>query len=255
MMSKTLLVIAVALCCASMVSATVGFSNCTQSFIAGAVPYQPDGAVQICRDGAIAISYDTKMINPAWSAYYMTPYEINHEVVPGRDTFYEDPDLKKLDVKQASIYDKVWSETWNKGHLCPSNAMSYSEDTKHATYTMANVAPQFGQFNQVGWGALEDALHKWIGSHTAVYIITGVMYDDRNNAKRGKSGVAYPDYYFKVVCDPAAHQSVGFYGKNEEGSAPANDFKAVQDVEKIFGGTLLPDSNCKTSTVDNSYWW
>lgn len=237
--------------------ASIGFSNCSTIFVpGGAIPDQPEGAVQVCREGAIAISYDTKMMDPAWSAYYITPYEINHEDFPGRDSFYEDPDLEKLNVRQASVRDDVWSETWNKGHLCPSETMSYSASSKKATYTMANVSPQYGQFNQVGWNALENHVMAWVkSSNRALHIITGIMYDDRSNARRAKSGVAYADYYFKVLCDAAAGKSVGFYGKNAEGSTPADEFHTVAEVEKIYGGTLFPAGTCNTSKVEPGYWW
>lgn len=256
-MSRPALVVvfALLLCGTPAVLASVGFANCSQVFIDGWVPWQPQGAAQICKDGVIAISYDAAMLDPAWSADYATPYEVAN-AQDGRLDFYADPDLAMLNVKQAPENASVWGYTWNRGHLCPAHIMSWRNDTKNATYTMANVSPQNAEFNQDGWADLEAAVEDWITKHNQpLHVVTGIMYKDRNRAVRTTDGIAIADYYFKVVCDTTSGESAGFYGLNEKGSAPKSTFHTVAAVEKIYGGPLFPDYACATSRVNRTHWW
>ncbi|CUG90312.1 endonuclease, putative [Bodo saltans] len=235
-------------------TASVGFTNCSASFLDGFVPHQPTGAVQICKDGAIAISYDVPMIDPAWSAYYITPAEANKEI-SGRLDFYADPDLKTLGVTQAAVNSDAFNTSWNRGHLAPSHILSYTQDTKKATYTMANIAPQYGTFNQQPWNQLETKVFDWIVAKSkALYIVTGVAYKSRSSARRTFDNIAVPDYYWKVICDPTTEQSAGFYGSNNEGGT-VKTFSTVQDVETLYGGSILNQISCNTGNVSPSNWW
>lgn len=234
-------------------TASVGFSNCSSVFAFSFKPDQPNEAVAICKDGAIAISYDTTMVDPAWSAYYVTYAEVTHEL-SGRLSFYEDPDLTSLGVAQAPVNSDAFNNSWNRGHLCPNHILSYTQDTKKATFTMANVAPQAATFNQQSWLNLENKVFEWITtSKTSLYIVTGVAYKSRSRPRRSYNNIAVPDYYFKVVCDAARGFSAGFYAANEAGSK-VDTFYTVNDVESIYGGRLLPE-NCNTGTVNPTHWW
>lgn len=235
------------------VTASVGFSNCSGSFQGAYIPYQPSGAVQICKDGAIAISYDVSMIDPAWSAYYITPAEVDNEI-SGRLSFYEDPDLKTLGVTQADVNSDAFNTSWNRGHLAPSHILSYTQDSKKATYTMANIAPQYGTFNQQPWNQLENHVFEWIKANKALYIVTGVAYKSRSSARRTFDNIAVPDYYWKVICEPISGQSAGFYGDNNVGGT-VKTFSTVQDVEAIYGGNIMSIHTCNTNTVTPSKWW
>lgn len=244
--------IATMLCFAA--SASVGFTNCTSSFHGGYIPHQPAGAVQICKDGAIAISYDVSMIDPAWSAYYITYEEASNEL-PGRLSFYEDPDLKQLGVVQAAVDSDAFNTSWNRGHLAPSHIMSYTADSKKATYTMANIAPQYGTFNQQPWNRLETHTLDWIvANKRSLYIVTGVAYKSRSSPRRTYDNIAVPDYYWKVICDASTGKSAGFYGENKEGGV-IDSFHTVQDVEAIYGGNILSYYACHTYEVNPSDWW
>lgn len=247
---KCLLILALV---ATVAYASVGFSNCTSNLLNGYVPHQPTGAVQVCREGAIAISYDTVMINPAWSAYYITAQECD-QTITGRLSFYQDPDLKALGVTQASVDSEVFSDAWNRGHVAPSQIMSYSKVAKKAAYTMANIAPQAGTFNQQPWNRLEGYVYNFIKTKRRnLYMVTGVAYKNRANPIRNYT-IAVPDYYWKVLCDADNGISAGFYGKNVA-SGTANTFYTVQAVEALYGGQIFPASTCNTGSVDPSKWW
>lgn len=244
------------------VSASVGFGNCSSVFPQGSILPSacgtfPPQSVALCRDGVIGMCYDAANVAPAWSAYYVTPSECKNNV-PGRDSFYQDPDLKALGVTQASVDSPAFSTEWNRGHVAPSHVMSWTQDTKYACYTMANIAPQAAYFNQGPWAALETNVFNWILANSPLYIVTGVAYDDRN-APTKSYNISVPDYYFKVICDPQAKTSAGFYGRNDCVTTCSNNtcgvFRTVAAVEQLYGGTLLPADLCNTGSVDESHWW
>uniref|UniRef100_A0A7S1MIY8 DNA/RNA non-specific endonuclease domain-containing protein n=1 Tax=Neobodo designis TaxID=312471 RepID=A0A7S1MIY8_NEODS len=248
-------VVAIALCVlAGSAVATVGFDNCSKTLINGYVPQMPANSVKICRDGEIAIAYDKDMVNPAYSAYYVTPDNMKTHI-SGRDGFYEDPDLKDLGIKQAAVDSDAFNTSWNRGHCCPNNIMSFSPDSKKATFTMANVAPQAAYFNQHPWQYLENDVISWITDHVALHMVTGVAYKSRTNARRTYDGIAVPDYYFKVLCDVTNGESVGFLGDNNGDGEGTAEMRTVEDVEKVYGGYLVPFSTCNPHRVNTSHWW
>jgi len=239
--------------------ASWGWDNCTEHFPDyNRLPGQVPGAVQVCSQGHIAISYDVTMKTVGFSAYYVTPADCNNNI-PDRDSFYEDPDLKEHGIDQAKVDSHAFNETWNRGHCAPSMMMSYSESGKKSCYTMANIAPQEGRFNQRQWAELERHTFDWVKANSPLYIITGVAYSDRGRPKRSTDGVGFPDYYFKVMCDISAGKSVGFVGSNHidtEGDG-TTDMKTVDDVASNYlgMGALFPSDLCNTGAVDPSHWW
>lgn len=240
--------------CVAVATASVGFGNCTRSFPLDFIPDQPPGGQAICRDGAIAISYDVSMIDPAWSAYYITYEEASNEI-SGRLDFYADPDLKSLGIAQAPVDSDAFNTSWNRGHLAPSHINSYTKDTKKATYTMANIAPQEAIFNQQSWQKLENDVINWVlSTRSSLHIITGVAYKSRGNARRTYNNIAVPDYYFKVICDIDNRRSAGFFGDNNVGGK-IDRFHTVYDVESIYGGRLFPEERCDTHHVNPTQWW
>jgi endonuclease G len=253
-MARMLLLAALAAVVAQMASASVGWDNCTGSFVNGFHPLGPANSVQICKGGVIAICYDADMVDPAFSAYYVTPAEATNPI-PGREDFYVDEDLKTLHVTQASVDSKAFSDTWNRGHLAPNHLLSWTDFTKHQTFTMANVAPQGFYFNQHPWGATEDAVLKWIVGHNPLNIVTGIAYKNRANATRAVDNIAIPDYYFKVVCDAQGGQSVGFVGANTPDNHDLPTMMSVRDVEGYFGAQLFPATTCNTTSYDQNYWF
>lgn len=235
--------------------ATLGWQLCYKSFVSSTMtPSTPEGAIQLCERGMLAIAYDPKMVNPAWSAYYVTPQDLNH-TIPGRLSFFEDCDLLRIGINQASPSSAAFNTSWNRGHLAPSHIMSYSAQAKHTCYTMANIAPQEARFNQQPWRELEDKVYNWVKSVRPLHIITGVSYDNRTKPQRSLDDIAVPDYYWKIICDKQTAQSAGFIGRNNHTAEGMGKFFTVQDVEALYGGRLFPNEYCRTSVVNESHWW
>eukprot|EP00758_Cryptobia_borreli_P015340 Tbor_TRINITY_DN6016_c0_g2::TRINITY_DN6016_c0_g2_i2::g.10796::m.10796/K01173/ENDOG; endonuclease G, mitochondrial len=238
-----------------------GWSKCKRLFPDPKdLPWQPENAVRICREGELAIVYDKDMMNPAISNYHITPKQAN-SIISGRESdFYQDPDLDKMGIDQlksdgASLADSSHGGEWDRGHLAPNRIMSYTLKARKSTYTMANIAPQASKFNRSPWKNLETRVVKWIKSNNALHIITGVAYKDRNDVKRESDNGVRPDYFWKVLCDVSNGQAVGFYGANKDKTKSTTDFVTITEIEEMYGGKLFPRNLCKVDTVSPEYWW
>lgn len=218
------------------------------------MPFELPNSVRICRSGVLAISYDVDMVNPALSMYYVTPEQARN-LLPGRASFYEDPDLNMMGIQQAGVKDNCFNKEFNRGHLAPNHIMSATTIGKKSCFSMANIAPQGIQFNGGCWNEMEKAIVNWIASNKALHIITGVSYTDRSSTKRSKSGVAYPDYFFTAICDVRSGESTGFYGVNSPHTKANTNFVPVAKIEQMYGGRLFPNNLCNVNSVNTSHWW
>ena len=197
------------------VNADIGFGNCKSLFYKGFEPYQPSNATQLCKEGVLAIGYDNDMVNPAFTIAYTTPTEANSET-GDRLSFKEDLDLQAANVWQAPVDSKVFGTAtgYDRGHLTPSNIMSYNKTVLTQCYYMSNLSPQQFGFNRGVWSQLEGHVTDWIGANGPLFVVTGVGYKDRSKVQRPYDNVAIPDYFYKVISDPLHGNSAGFYGEN-----------------------------------------
>ena len=254
---KAALMCVVALLFASIQAlASQGWTECMGLFPdKSMLPFEHPKNVRICRSGVIAISYDGGKMNPAFSTYYITPNQAKN-TIPGREGFYEDPDLKAMGVPQAKVSSKAFGEDWNRGHLAPNRIMSFSTVGKKACFSMANIAPQGGYFNQQPWERTETNIAKFIAGHIrGIYIMTGVSYNNRASPRRGVDNIAVPNHYWTVICDTVAKQSAGFFGVNEIKTATLTSFVPVSQIEKMYGGRLFNAAQCNTGAVNRKFWW
>ena len=122
-----------------------------------------------------------------------------------------------------------------KGHLAPDADFVYKE-WQDATYYFANAAPQWQPFNNGNWKAVESEVRHYaeeVGRD--VEVITGTLgqlayqsqEEDGGASKRVKLSIArrgrerlpsalpVPEFYWKVLHDPAAGAAVVFVGLND----------------------------------------
>lgn len=254
-MAKLLSLIALVLCYAGAAVASEGWTECSAVIADKSnTPFEPANSVRICRSGVLAICYDKEMTNPAFSMYYVTPEQARN-LLPGRLSFYEDPDLQAMKVTQAAVNSDAFSNDWNRGHLAPNHIMSFSDVGKKSCFTMANIAPQAGYFNQHPWNTLEAHVADWVAANKALHIITGVAYKNRDAPTRTANNIAVPDFYWKILCEPTTGESVGFYGYNNLTTKTTIDFVPVTFIEALYGGHLFPTTMCKTAVVNKTFWW
>ncbi|XP_067456203.1 endonuclease domain-containing 1 protein-like [Thunnus thynnus] len=246
------------------------FTTCEQFFFKSQPPTEPSGVQykKICQkteDGyQFATLYDTNRRIPVYSAYKFqgrVTYERKDKwlIEPKLDDqnggdFMASGDAVKtgLGTNQALKADYRNSD-YDKGHLLPGQHR-HSQPSADATFTLTNVAPQVGKFNQGPWNEKEtkvaDTLTtKCLNSGFHAYIVTGVVPGNTNIKKR----VNVPSYFWSAFCcgdnNDKPKLSGAYYGDNVE-SGNINEIEDLEDLDtklsKDYGYTFKVFSDkCK----------
>lgn len=255
---------------ATTVHAEQGLVNCAEQFPQATVDNAPTvsgtaanvpaaGKLHVCRRSGnvsfFALEYDPERYAPLWVAYRITNTfgeggcasmtrremrchfqadDVAGCIATGKeppDPFHMDPLLSRLKIKRLGT--SAFSGTGHdRGHLAPNNALSWHACGAYKTFTMANMAAQWGSLNRQLWASLEAQVLYWGVKHGPVFVTTGPLWRrfpvDRVNALQDgtadpetipgegerlrklngespKQDIALPTGFFTVVYTPATH--------------------------------------------------
>lgn len=152
--------------------------------------------------------FDDDLLIPLWSAERLAAAHLD-TVTSRINCFRPNPRvLPESDL--AADYD---DETYDQGHLTPSDDQSTSVRAMVNTYFYTNMTPQLARFNEVTWRRLEAVVHDWATPRRTLYIITGSILDRDNDGARDADSaagrmrprhnrparVAIPSAFYKIV--------------------------------------------------------
>lgn len=167
--------------------------------------------ITICHNH-LMILYDIKSKFPFASYSVYNPIEMQH-LEGGRKNFIYDP---SIDINyQHSPTDDVWKSPYSRGHLTPSNIMSYDKTPNGAweeTYYISNILPQLIRLNEIGWEHFESNITQLLSKqkHNTIWeIYTGGYWinDDRTQP---------PDYFWKAFCNRDECSSAAIFATHED---------------------------------------
>lgn len=191
---------------------------------------------QIVEHLAYTLDYAEKFEQASWVAYELTAEETNKQFERS-SKFFTDPD-----VKTGSATDSDYKGSgYDRGHLAPAADMSFSEQTMLESFYYSNMSPQNPSFNRGIWKRLEEKVRDWAVLYQSVYIVTGPVLSDGNITPN--SGVAVPNYYYKVILDyHSSHlQGIGFIMRNEGATGDLQSFAvSIDSVERFTGIDFFP---------------
>lgn len=85
---------------------------------------------------------------------------------------------------------------YDRGHLCPSEERTDSEQSNRETFLMSNMVPQTARLNRGAWKSLETYIQKTVPkTDSEAYIIAG-CYGDKG---RIKDRTTIPTSYYKIA--------------------------------------------------------
>jgi endonuclease G len=235
--------------CALVTSITLGFSynsiadsaplpivaNQCSSFIEPGNPGHAD--LYLCRDGYIN-GYDYKTKQPAWVAYKLTGKSVGVSI-KRKDRFAADTAVPKQYRSELSDYRK---SGYDRGHLAPYAAMDFSQESANQSFYLSNMSPQKGGLNRQGWAQLEKYVRFWAKYKGEIFVYTGPIYKKQKIHKTiGKSKVAVPDYYFKIVYAPKQKEAIAFVMPNKKVKRKdvAKYRVSIKDIEQRTGLQFL----------------
>ena len=180
-----------------------------------------------CRTGyAVGYNYQTK--NADWVAYHVTKESVNAQFKRS-NKFKADAELPEYAQSTLSDYSK---SGYDRGHLAPSAAMDFSQQSMQESFLLSNMSPQLPGFNRVGWRLLEEHVRDLANEYQELYVVTGPIYEG-NESSIG-DGVVIPSAFYKVILDPYYNDAIAFIVPHRDvsGSELVNFVTTIDDVEE-----------------------
>ncbi len=181
----------------------------------------------LCRTGyAVGYNYQTK--NADWVAYHVTKESVNAQFKRSNN-FKVDAELPDYAQSTLSDYSK---SGYDRGHLAPSAAMDFSQESMQESFLLSNMSPQLPGFNRVGWRLLEEHVRDLANEYQELYVVTGPIYEG-NEASIG-DGVVIPSAFYKVILDPYYNDAIAFIVPHQDvsGSELVNFVTTIDEVEE-----------------------
>ena len=186
------------------------------------------------------LKYNEDREQASWVAFALTEEMQTAEKVKRVNRFKSDPDVS---TESASPKDYRKSG-YDRGHLCPSAAMSFSKEPMLETFYMSNMSPQKPGFNRGIWKKLETKVRKWAIENEKIYVVTGpIFYPDKEHKEIGSNGVDVPDAYYKIILDfrEPDLKAIAFIFPNQKSKEPLSTFVVTVDhAEEVTGIDFFP---------------
>ncbi|MEJ7611807.1 MAG: DNA/RNA non-specific endonuclease [Ferruginibacter sp.] len=234
------------------------------------LPAVPAGE-QLIQHLAYFVDFAPAYRQPRWVAHIITPEVISGIVfrtndfrpdsaVTGGSAVEEDFFLKKLKPDSSYEYDAFG---FDRGHMAPSADFRWSQKALSESYLYSNISPQVAELNRGTWGDMEDVIRGYLYRNPSaqLYVVTGpVLKPGLPVIKRGKNKLPVPEFYWKVVMDPANKKSIGFVMPNRAVTEPVKTFAvSVDKVEELTGmnffNKLPVDMQATTEAQLNTADW
>ena len=199
------------------------------------------------------LSYNDNTKGPNWVSWELRQENIGHSV---RGAFNPDPLLPDGFVRVTShVYD---GSGFDRGHQCPAQDRSSSQDDMDATFYLTNVVPQSPYSNQRGWERLESYCRDLTKDGQVLYIACGPYgkggtgrNGSRNEIGSGDVRVTVPAKLWKVIlvlpgedAEPRRNtRSIAIIMPNDQ----SVDYEwakfrvSVKDVEDLTGYHFFPN--------------
>jgi len=181
------------------------------------------------------LSYNDNAEQADWVAYTLYPLADSLRV-ERKDNFRADPDIL---TGSATLADYK-SSGYDRGHLAPARALSYSNEAMSASFYMSNMSPQIGiGFNRGIWKFIEAKVFEWSNSSDSLYVVTGPILD-KPLGTIGESKVIIPRAYYKTIVRFKEGNifGIGFlikHAKYPKTAKPYDFITSIDSVEKVSG--------------------
>lgn len=203
----------------------------TRNFIAFNLPSELGN--QIIKRPFYTLSYNKTHEQADWVAYTMLPFPDSISV-KRKDAFREDP----LVEGGSATLDDYKKSGFDRGHLAPAKAMSFSKESMSESFFLSNMSPQVGiGFNRGIWRFLEAQVYKWSKESDSLYVVTGPVLDNPLGTI-GENKVSIPRSYYKTILRFKGNEitGIGFLLKNEKSKESFFKFAtSIDSIEKITG--------------------
>lgn len=154
---------------------------------------------------------------------------------------------------------------YDRGHLTPADDMKYTEITMSESFYMTNMSPQLGiEMNRGPWRLLEEYVRDVAKTeNTDIEVYTGPILEKPADSYShiGKSNVAVPEYFYKVIVINLGDriEGIGFIYAQTGGTSPEAQAVPISTIVQRTGLNFFPsmpeDLKQKLeASYDASFW-
>lgn len=218
------------------------------------VPCRCDQVVN--REG-YAIGYVEEWEQPSWVAYRLTKDEVMSRKASRQDSFMADP----LITTGSATLDDYAESGFDRGHLAPAGDMHWSGRVMLESFYMSNMSPQTPSFNRGVWAKLEQAVRRFAYTEGSVFVVTGPIVTEDDNATIGANKVRVPGFYYKAIYDETPPEKMIAFILPNRGTKKSLDcfVVSVDDVEEATGldffSQLPPDIQTRLESKSEPDKW
>ena len=192
-----------------------------------------------------SIGYSNKYRQAIWVCYVLFADNLKAKQAIRSNNFKPDKEVEN------PVKPQDYSQTgYDRGHLAPAADMTYSIKSMEASFLMSNISPQIPGCNRGIWRRIENQIREWAMTEDILYIITGPVFDDKDNNKLGKTDLPIPVAFYKIVFDMTPPcKMIGFIVPNQTTKRRVASFVvSVDEIEELIDVdffTALPDADEK----------
>ena len=182
-----------------------------------------------------ALEYDDTHEQPRWVFYCLTKEQAKAKRNLTND-FRPDPDV----FRGSATLEDYLESGYYRGQLCPPTDMAWDASCMSETFLRSNTSPMDKKFRNSIWADCEKTINKWAQKHDSLYVVSGPVLRLGLNTI-GASCVSVPEYFYKVVYDPARLQGIAVLVPNQKSSQAMKKFVVTIDsVEAVTGIDFFP---------------
>lgn len=235
------------------------------------VPEPGNERILIQRD--FVIGYSDSLLVPLWTVHQLDAKYLGK--VTRVDCFRRDPRIPAPAASLPSDYD---DPIFDQGHLTPNGDLSKGLLPVLNSFILSNMAPQQCQSNRGVWQIFESLVRIWAEEKGVLYVVTGSLFDQdgdgvrdngsaarRMTSRNGKSRVAVPSHFYKVLVHRINDQNVEVLAvlmpndktnlDGEEAIRYIEDhIVPVNELERRTGLTLFPAIGDVSASQATSLW-
>jgi endonuclease G len=197
-----------------------------------------------------ASQYDTKLKVPLWTTEILNKKDLSIQPIDKVFHFQENEkipstmqasisDYKKTDFYPAQMAPNI-DMVYNNNNLPLKILKNDNEKIMSDSYLLTNTIPQYKEVAPV-WNSITEYANLLGKENSKIMVTSGPLYLNGNVVGfLGKSKIAIPPYFFKIITNPNNYGSVAYIIPNSpnicKNGCNVNQFiVSIEEIEKLTG--------------------
>jgi endonuclease G, mitochondrial len=190
-----------------------------------------------------SLSYIHQYKDAQWVAYKLV------------DTMLVGPAIRKNKFYVDSLVpggtagpDDYPGKEYDKGHMCPAEDMSFSQEATDSTFSMSNMTPQMGSFNRGIWKKLEMKVRTWAKKYKELYVISGAVLKNGLQRIGPNKDISVPMQFYKIIFvhNGKDTKEIAFLFPHKKSTEALSSFAVpVDSIERLTKIDFFPNLTSK----------